>query len=334
VSNIKSKCLRKTILDKGCVAGGSLVTNFPDDDGTDKTLGGTRNFGEFKSRVQNYYVDSKIGTDPREACYGSKGIQFGTSWIDSNSFRVKFPKTGQAYFISKNDALLTEPTKAVGDQWRLAWVADSDRDQLLWLDSSGTQHWSHPNQAKKDEMGSLSVIELTSDGNIATLGTNSQGQSQWHNIFKTPPKGTNHPDGQHMLVGRSNGDLYIDHGDNTRTFLVGPKNANEYTTASDPAASSGSSSTMFNPSPGAGGYGSDRRLKDDIIRIGTYKGYNVYRWTWNNIAMSTYGYTGSEIGFLADEIESKYIGTDVYGYKYLKKGTPVVKYLHEVRGMM
>jgi hypothetical protein len=82
---------------------------------------------------------------------------------------------------------------------------------------------------------------------------------------------------------------------------------------------------------GVGGLGSDRRLKDDITRIGTYKGYNVYKWVWNEVATSTYGYSGSEIGFLADEIESKYIGTDSYGYKYIKEGTQVMGYLREVR---
>jgi hypothetical protein len=65
--------------------------------------------------------------------------------------------------------------------------------------------------------------------------------------------------------------------------------------------------------------------------MGTYKGYNVYRWVWNDIAMATYGYRGSEIGFLADELESKYIGMDVYGYKYIKEGTRVMEYLKDVR---
>ena len=67
-------------------------------------------------------------------------------------------------------------------------------------------------------------------------------------------------------------------------------------------------------------------LEDNVVKV-----HNVYRWVWNEIATSTYGYTGSEIGFLADELEPKYIGTDVYGYKYLKEGTPVVTYLQEVR---
>jgi hypothetical protein len=82
---------------------------------------------------------------------------------------------------------------------------------------------------------------------------------------------------------------------------------------------------------GVGGLGSDRRLKQDIVFMGTYKGYNVYKWKWNEIAMSTYGYSGSEIGFLADELESKYIATDSYGYKYLKEGTLVTGYLRDIR---
>ena len=328
MSNIKSKCIRKTILDIGCVADGSLLQNFLDTDTMGLALGTVGNFGELKTYVRDYYFNSKIGTDAREACYGSKGVKFVGSWIDKNSFRVKFPDSGLMNFINKRSALLTDPTKDEGNQWRLTWVADTNRDQLVWLDSTGTQHWSFPDESKKAEMGTLSSVQLTSDGNIAAL--NSTGQ--WHNQFVSPPKASDHPSGQHMLVGRTNGDLYIDHGDNTRTFIVGPKNAGEYTAVAT-AASSGNSST-FDPSPGASGVdglGSDKRLKDDITLIGTHKGYNVYRWVWNSIAMSTYGYTGSEIGFLADELEPKYIGTDVYGYKYLKEGTPVVKYLHEVR---
>jgi len=79
------------------------------------------------------------------------------------------------------------------------------------------------------------------------------------------------------------------------------------------------------------GLGSDRRLKDEITLIGKHRGYNVYRWVWNDIATSTYGYRGSEIGFLADELEPKYIGTDSYGYKYIKEGTSVAKYVKALR---
>jgi hypothetical protein len=46
------------------------------------------------------------------------------------------------------------------------------------------------------------------------------------------------------------------------------------------------------PSPSSNrptGRGSDPKLKNDIRKIGTYEGLNVYEWTWNNIAMTTYG---------------------------------------------
>ena len=86
------------------------------------------------------------------------------------------------------------------------------------------------------------------------------------------------------------------------------------------------------PAPTAPSGGrSDPKLKNDIKKIGMYKGINVYEWNWNGIAMSTYGYKGRCVGFMADEINSKYIDTDVYGYKYIKGDTIVAKALDEVR---
>ena len=47
---------------------------------------------------------------------------------------------------------------------------------------------------------------------------------------------------------------------------------------------------------------SDIRLKDNIERIGDYKGYNVYRWTWN-AAGEALGYTGEAVGVMAHELD-------------------------------
>ena len=60
--------------------------------------------------------------------------------------------------------------------------------------------------------------------------------------------------------------------------------------------------------------GSDPKLKDGINKIGTYEGLNVYEWTWNDIAMTTYGLKGREVGFLTTELEPEYVGKDQYGY--------------------
>lgn len=49
---------------------------------------------------------------------------------------------------------------------------------------------------------------------------------------------------------------------------------------------------------------SDRRLKKNIKKVFKYKGWNIYRWTWNNIAEDL-GLSGKSIGVLADEVYSK-----------------------------
>jgi len=47
---------------------------------------------------------------------------------------------------------------------------------------------------------------------------------------------------------------------------------------------------------------SDRRLKDNIQKIGTENGYNVYTWDWNDKAKSL-GLKGSGKGVIADEVK-------------------------------
>jgi len=46
---------------------------------------------------------------------------------------------------------------------------------------------------------------------------------------------------------------------------------------------------------------SDRRLKENIKKIGEYKGFNIYSWDWNIVAQKM-GMLGSTIGCMADEV--------------------------------
>ncbi len=79
---------------------------------------------------------------------------------------------------------------------------------------------------------------------------------------------------------------------------------------------------------------SDPKLKDGINKIGTYEGLNVYEWTWNDIAMTTYGLKGREVGFLTTELEPEYVGKDQYGYEYIKDGTKISEAVKTVRATM
>jgi Tfp pilus assembly protein PilE len=79
------------------------------------------------------------------------------------------------------------------------------------------------------------------------------------------------------------------------------------------------------------GFGSDRRLKDDIKKIGEYEDLNVYIWRWNEVAMTTYGYMGMQVGFMSDELDREYIDVDVYGYDFIKNGTKISEALENVR---
>ena len=65
---------------------------------------------------------------------------------------------------------------------------------------------------------------------------------------------------------------------------------------------------------------SDKRLKDNIKLIKKdfpHKGINVYTFEWNHIALTTYGLSGEDIGFIADELNPKYIYTDDLGFKHI-----------------
>ncbi len=52
----------------------------------------------------------------------------------------------------------------------------------------------------------------------------------------------------------------------------------------------------------AGGLFSDKRLKSNVVKLGTHKGFNIYSWTWNKLA-ETLGLNGSSYGVLAQEVQ-------------------------------
>ncbi|MCP4252801.1 MAG: tail fiber domain-containing protein [Candidatus Scalindua sp.] len=64
---------------------------------------------------------------------------------------------------------------------------------------------------------------------------------------------------------------------------------------------------------------SDRRLKDNIAKIGEKDGLNWYSWTWNEKAKDL-GLEGEGEGFLADEVELLYphLVIEKEGYKFIE----------------
>lgn len=65
---------------------------------------------------------------------------------------------------------------------------------------------------------------------------------------------------------------------------------------------------------------SDKRLKDNIIPIRydfPIKGVHVYTFEWNDTAKLLYGLEGHDIGFIADELDPKYVSKDENGYKVI-----------------
>lgn len=65
---------------------------------------------------------------------------------------------------------------------------------------------------------------------------------------------------------------------------------------------------------------SDRRLKTNITLVRENfpaKGIHVYAYEWNDVALTVYGYSGATVGFIADELDPKYVVNDAYGYKHI-----------------
>ena len=68
------------------------------------------------------------------------------------------------------------------------------------------------------------------------------------------------------------------------------------------------------------GKASDKRLKNNITLIKKdfpVEGIHVYSFEWNEIAYTTYGYSGYDVGFIADELDEKYIKYDPHGFKMI-----------------
>ena len=78
---------------------------------------------------------------------------------------------------------------------------------------------------------------------------------------------------------------------------------------------------------GLGGAGamafSDRRLKKNVVSVGSENGFNLYTWDWNDDA-NKIGLFGSDTGHMADEVEAKrpeLVSTEaVTGYKQINYG--------------
>lgn len=67
---------------------------------------------------------------------------------------------------------------------------------------------------------------------------------------------------------------------------------------------------------------SDIKLKKNIKLYKEnfpFEGVNVYIFDWNEEALAIYGYTGTDIGFIANELNPKYVYVDDYGYLCIKE---------------
>jgi len=76
---------------------------------------------------------------------------------------------------------------------------------------------------------------------------------------------------------------------------------------------------------------SDKRLKDNIKKIGVENGINVYSWTWNEIAISTYGRRGDEVGVIAQELPKNVVEYDEYGYLEIKQEPWIINLINYIK---
>mgnify|MGYP001044618752 FL=1 len=76
---------------------------------------------------------------------------------------------------------------------------------------------------------------------------------------------------------------------------------------------------------------SDKRLKDNIKKIGVESGFNVYSWTWNNIATSKYGLRGDDVGVIAQELPQDAVAIDQHGYFHIKSGTKISAMVNDIK---
>lgn len=75
----------------------------------------------------------------------------------------------------------------------------------------------------------------------------------------------------------------------------------------------------------------DKRLKEDLTEIGGIRGVTVYSWSWNEVAMSTYGLRGREVGVLAQDLPADMVVVDTYGYLQIRPGTWVANMVDNIR---
>lgn len=111
---------------------------------------------------------------------------------------------------------------------------------------------------------------------------------------------------------------------NTGSIAQGYSNIGETrgrgTTAANQAEQDIAGKTIDLGLKAAGAYASDVTLKRDISLIGEYKGFNWYKWTWNELA-NAIGLKGSSEGVIAQEVQK------VKPYSVIKQnGYLAVKY--------
>jgi hypothetical protein len=185
-------------------------------------------------------------------------------------------------------------------------AAKAEADRLAGI----VRGYKHPNLTGE-------MLEMTTSGNDKGAVGNDQMSSiyvptgMWAQLFEHHDYG-----GRSIVYGPGTHNLSSGPNDDMTSYKIGtgtaPVNKNWQSTSGR----------------------SDPKLKDGINKIGTYEGLNVYEWTWNDIAMTTYGLKGREVGFLTTELDPEYVGKDQYGYEYIKDGTKISEAVKTVRATM
>jgi hypothetical protein len=198
-------------------------------------------------------------------------------------------------------------------------------------------------QAEADRLASIvrgyadpnltgNMLEMTTSGNDKGAVGNDKMSSiyvptgMWAQVFEHHDYG-----GRNKVYGPGTHNFKSAVNDDVTSYKIGTGTAPADGRWGEPSPGRGGNYTV---SSGANSLGSDPKLKDGINKIGTYEGLNVYEWTWNDIAMTTYGLKGREIGFLTTELDPKYVGKDQYGYEYIKDGTKISEAVKTVRATM
>ncbi len=93
------------------------------------------------------------------------------------------------------------------------------------------------------------------------------------------------------------------------------------------AASSQGAQNILQAAILAGRAASDKRLKENIVKIGVYNGHNIYTWTWNKLAEKI-GLIGDSFGDLAQEVLK--INPEAIDYEngYMRVNYPMIGVNH------